>query len=76
MAECKTCKWYGVLPDASGRIVVRKGAVWPCAAPEPEQPRLPSSVTKLHWWKWPPERSYMSGNEGTDCPTYANRNKA
>ncbi len=75
MAECKTCKWYDAMPDASGRIVVRKGAVWPCKAPEPEQPRIPSSMLKAYGWKWPPPRSYMQGSEGTDCPTYACRQK-
>jgi hypothetical protein len=76
MSECKTCKWYGVLPDANGRIVVRKDAVWPCKAPEPDAPRVPSSMSKAYDWKWPPTRRHMQGNEGTDCPTYAYRQKA
>lgn len=76
MAECKTCKWYGVTPDARGRIVVRKHSVWPCKAPEPEPPRVPSSMMKAYGWKWPPPRSYMQGSEGTDCPTYVYRQKA
>jgi hypothetical protein len=76
MAECKTCKWYGVQPDARGRLVVRAGAVWPCNAPEPEKPRIPSSMMKAYGWTWPPSRKYMGGGEGTDCPTYAHRQKA
>lgn len=76
MAECKTCKFYGVQPDARGRIVVRKGWLWPCKAPEPELPRLPSSILKAYGWKWPPQRSYMRGCDGTDCAAYAYREKA
>ena len=75
MTECKTCKWFGVQPDSRGRIVVRRNAVWPCKAPEPEQPRIPSSMTKAHGWRWPPSRSYMQGSDGADCPTYAHRDK-
>jgi hypothetical protein len=75
MAECKTCKWYGVQPDARGRIVVRALDAWPCKAPEPEQPLVPSSVLKAYGWKWPPPRIYMRGNDGTDCQTYAYRQK-
>ena len=70
---CKACKWYGVRPDARGRFVVRRGSVWPCKAPEPEPPCLPSSVLKAVDWRWPPRRSYMQGDEGSDCPAFEPR---
>ena len=67
---CRTCKHWGVTPSKTGRIIIRAGSVWPCVAPDPEEPKIPASMLKSYRWSWPPRRSYMQRDEGKGCATY------
>ena len=72
MKTCKTCRFLEVAPDAGGRIVVRARNVYPCTAAVP-MPALPESVTRAYGFKWPPTKSYMTGDRGANCPTWEAR---
>ena len=72
MRSCKTCRFLAVHPDARGRIVVRARNAYECRAIVP-MPLLPDSVTRAHDFRWPPGRSYMTGDGGTLCPTWEQR---
>lgn len=70
--SCKTCKFLAVAPDARGRIVVRATRVYQCAYIVP-MPPLPKSITSAYGFRWPPHRSYMTGDSGVLCPTWEAR---
>lgn len=72
MRSCKTCRFLNVPPDAAGRIVVRKDEAYQCMAVVPV-PLLPDSVTTAYTFRWPLPRSYMTGEQGTLCPTWDQR---
>jgi hypothetical protein len=67
--SCKTCRFLAVHPDARGRIVVRAKNAYECRAIVP-MPPLPDSVTRSHGFRWPIDRRYMGGDDGTLCPTW------
>ena len=69
MKSCKTCRFLAVHPDARGRIVVRQKNAYECLAIVP-QPDLPDSITKAYGFRWPPSKTYMTGDRGTECPTW------
>jgi hypothetical protein len=72
---CGTCKHLKVDPSPSGRIIIRAGDVWPCIAPDPEEPKIPASMLKRYGWSWPPSRCYMQRDDGEGCATYEPRAK-
>jgi hypothetical protein len=69
---CRTCQFLLVEPDRAGRIKPRAKNAYKCIAHVP-MPTLPVSVTKHYDFKWPPARSYMSPDDGNDCPLYKSR---
>lgn len=75
MRCCKTCRFLAVHPDARGRIVVRARNAYECRAIVPLPP-LPDSVTGAYGFQLPPNRRYMTGDNGTLCPTWEERAKA
>ena len=72
MSNCKTCAHLKVAPDAAGRTVVRRGNVYSCTVPIP-QPPLPACVTGAFTFKWPPNRRFMTRDDGKGCPLWAPR---
>lgn len=64
--ECRSCKFL----DKRGRDSIRKGYAYFCSFEIPEQPALPSSVTKTYCFKWPPEKRFVQVDDGADCPVY------
>lgn len=73
--SCKTCAHLDVAPDKAGRFVVRHGSAYECNAPVPALPPLPHSITKAYNFLWPPNRGYVTGTDGDNCPAYAKRTK-
>lgn len=72
--SCRTCHHYGVLPDADGKVRVRRNSVSPCLAPIPDiSALLPHSVTKHYGWSPPKAGRYMSPDDGGGCPLHAVR---
>jgi hypothetical protein len=73
--SCKTCKYFDVPPDKDGKARIRKGNAYRCTAPMPECPPLPVCVSLEPWgFKWPPAKSWVTPDMGTDCPVYEQRN--
>ena len=70
--SCKSCRFLGVHPDARGRINVRARNVYECLVQVPE-PVLPESMTRAYGFRWPPAKSYMTGDSGRECPTWEQR---
>ena len=70
--SCKTCLFLGVHPDANGRIVVRAKNAYECLVVV-QQPALPESMTRAYGYRWPPAKSYMTGDSGRECPTWEQR---
>lgn len=68
--SCKKCKHLAVGQNANGRRVVYARNAYGCVAPCPELPPLPDSITCLSGFRWPPARSYMSGDDGKGCPLF------
>lgn len=66
---CRTCKWLIVRPNRVGKRVPNKDKSYTCGY-QPERPKLPSSIVGHYSFKWPPDRSYMTPNDGSDCQTY------
>jgi len=66
---CRTCKHLFVPNDKAGRRVVRKDNSYECTV-KVVMPLLPESVTGACGFKWPPSRSWMSGNQGENCPKW------
>lgn len=71
---CRYCKWLDVPPDKGGRRVPRKDKAYRCTVLI-EQPALPLSVTRRTDFRWPPERYYMSPEDGEGCPMNAANDK-
>lgn len=66
---CRTCKHLNVPFNKAGRRIVRKEKYYPCTV-EVIKPLLPDSITKSYDFRWPPSRSYISGDSGENCPKY------
>lgn len=69
---CRTCKFLDVKPHSDGVVRPRYDYIYECIAPIPE-PTLPPSITRYPGWSWPPNRMYMTPNDGEDCPLYQKR---
>jgi hypothetical protein len=72
--NCKNCGWLNVPPLKNGTIRVYKDDSYDCTAPIPEI-KLPHSVTTAYGFSWPPNRHWMSGDSGEDCPFHIVRIK-
>jgi hypothetical protein len=72
--SCKTCRWLDVAPSPSGRRVVRSDRVYACRVEVPV-PVLPISVRKAYGFKWPPEKAFVSPDNGADCPLFQSIHK-
>jgi hypothetical protein len=70
--SCKSCRFLGVHADARGRITVRAQSAYECLVLVP-QPALPASMTQAYGFRWPPAKSYMTGDSGRECPTWERR---
>lgn len=68
----KACKHLAVQPRKDGKIVARKDSTYECAVGI-QTPILPNSVTKSHWFRWPPSKSYVSVDDCAGCPFYEAR---
>ena len=72
---CKQCRWLDVEPDTAGRRVVRAANAYRCICPDPAKPILPASVyASYRGFMWPPDRSFMTGSMGEDCPCFEDWN--
>lgn len=67
---CKTCAFW----DFQGKRVVKLQAAR-CTAPEPDLPQFPESITKYYGFRWPPGRTYTSGEDGVKCPVWSPKPK-
>lgn len=77
MQSCKTCKYLAVPLNARGRIVVRSNSSYECVCVV-SMPPLPDSVTASSLFRGVAEqryRTYMGGQDGTNCPTWELREK-
>lgn len=78
MKSCRTCRFLRVLPDADGKVRIRKDRAYTCAAPvrNVEELQLPASVTSSYGWQWPPTGGrYMEPDDprSATCPTWEKR---
>ena len=73
--SCRTCVHLDVLPNKAGKIVPRKGRMYPCRAPIPDLKSLglPQSVTGAYRFQWPPHTVRMEPDDDQNCPTYSPR---
>ena len=69
---CRTCKWLDVRPDKDGKRRVRKNNGYRCIV-QVAAPKWPDSVTKAHGYYYSPARTFMSPDEGENCPTKEKR---
>jgi hypothetical protein len=74
MQSCKTCRYLAVPRDIKGRVVVRALHTYQCQIIVP-MPALPDSITLSHSFRGPIGRRWMSGSDGTTCPTWEERVK-
>lgn len=68
---CGKCRLLRVLPDADGRVRIRKSRSYLCTAAV-ENPRLPKSVRKYD----PPRPSFMGPGEGEGCSYFEERSSS
>lgn len=71
--RCKECKWLGVAPGKDGKVRVAYGVAYPCLAPVPEQPKLPTCVISAPGFCWPPQRLPVYSEDGKDCLVFSMR---
>jgi len=69
---CATCKFLDVRINKAGQRVVRKDSAYQCLCAVSE-PILPASVTTAYGYRWPPPKSYMTGDSGENCPCHVSR---
>jgi hypothetical protein len=71
MAKAR-CTHLRALPDADGKVRVRKDRSYACCAPVPTEllNYLPKSVTKGYDFEWPPRRFHVSVETCAGCPLY------
>lgn len=67
--SCRTCAYY----KTEGTKRILRGDAFPCGAPETPMPNFPASVLGKFGFSWPPHRSYMTPDEGVDCPVYVSK---
>lgn len=68
---CRHCQHLDVTLDKLGRRRVRTDSVHRCTAPEVPRPIVPCSVEAAYdGFKWPPDRSFMRGDQGDGCPLF------
>lgn len=59
MKSCRTCRFLRVLPEADGKVRIRKYRTYQCTAPlqNVEELQLPASIRVGNGWNdfvWPP----------------------
>jgi len=68
---CRECKFLRVLPDADGKVRIRKTRAYSCTA-KIEPLRLPKSVRLYQ----PPTTGYMEPHQGEGCSYFVARSNS
>lgn len=66
---CRDCEFLRVLPDKDGKRRPRRERAYTCTVEVP-LPKLPMSVISYFSFGWPPEKKYMSPDDGDGCVFY------